>query len=134
MTSHATSSRITLAARQQQLRHLPAGTELRCLRGALMVQPAPGSGQPAHQLAAHQALRLDVAQWVAMDTQDGALLCVCEPASAIRPTAPSPCSSEENAVRAGAGRPQKSRQGPGGLWRLSLLRWWLALRRARRAV
>lgn len=101
----------TVAAHQEQLVYLPAGTELRCVSGSLRLHLLYAG--MTHSLCAGQTVRLADAQYARIESPNAARFSLqSEPADAIQT--------------------QKNRQGLMSLWRSLAAR--LMVRRGPRAA
>ncbi|KAF1045013.1 hypothetical protein [Xylophilus sp.] len=105
---------LTLRPDEQRLHQLPAGSELRCLCGTVMLLAMPGLGWPPRVLPAGQAMHFAQPAWVALRADGAATVAIA-------------VHQQEPAA------PKESRQALDGLWRLGreCLR---VLRRRRRAA
>ena len=105
---HAAPLRDHLPAHQQRLYRLPAGAELRCLRGALVLVEGSSGMCPAPRwlLQDGQAWQAPHPVWLQVTAQDGAALEITWPVVVTQ-------------------APKENRQGLVGLWR----RWLPAVRR-----
>ncbi len=114
---HAAPLRDALPAHQQRLYRLPAGAELRCLRGTLALLEGSSDGCAAPHpwlLPTGQAWRAPHPVWLRVTAQDQATMEITWPA----------------AVPA----PKENRQGLAGLWRRWLQPVQRNVSRARRAA
>jgi len=102
---------ISVAAHQEQVVHLDAGTELRCVAGLLNVRF--GHAGVVHTLSTGQAVRLPETQWVAISASNASRVLV-------------------QAQPGQDGQAQKNRQGFVSLWRSLAAR--LIVRRGPRAA
>ncbi len=109
--SSATSYLQSIAAHQEQVVHLQAGTELRCVSGSLDLRLVFAGTD--HSLRAGQAMRLSDDQYVRIASNDAARY-----------------SLETEPVQ--PGQAEKNRQGLDGLWRSLAAR--LMVRRGPRAA